>query len=140
MGCCLIVDFVGIADLGHGGSGAVPKFRRGFLPRCRLLRPGVRRDATQLLQNHGQLAGRVPHSGQSTRPGKFPIRRHWKQDRFGEPSGESRGLLPPHHEIVSLIRWIAIRRVITGSVTEINGELYTRTEFVCDLGALYHGK
>ena len=35
------------ADLGHGGTGAVPVPGRGLLQRRRLLRPGVRRDRPQ---------------------------------------------------------------------------------------------
>lgn len=78
------------SDLGYGRPGAVPVFRRGVLPRRRLLRPGFRRHGTKHLQDSGQLEGRVLDPGQPSRPREFPLCGAGQQDRLREQTGESR--------------------------------------------------
>lgn len=76
------------ANLGHRRPGAVPILGSGFLPRCRLLRPRLRRDCPTDIQSPGQLEGRIPHPGLAKGPRQFPIRSIRKQDRLGEQDGE----------------------------------------------------
>ena len=63
--CCLA--------LGYCRSRAIPVVRCGILQRCRLLRPGVRRQQLQELRYPGQLERRVSDSGQPSRSRELPL-------------------------------------------------------------------
>lgn len=69
--------------MGHSRSRAISEFGRCVLSRRRLLCARVRRDVAHVLQELGELAWRVPHTGVATRSREFPLRCHRQQGRLG---------------------------------------------------------
>lgn len=59
--------------LGHSRTRAIPISGCRLLPRRRLLRTRLRRQQFQILRDPRQLAGRVPHPGQSHGPRELSL-------------------------------------------------------------------
>eukprot|EP00166_Cyanidium_caldarium_P000299 ctg_1115.g335 len=61
------------ADMGHGGTGAIPVAGRGVLSRGGCVCAGVRSDRGEDAGGSGLLARRVPAAGGAARPGHVPV-------------------------------------------------------------------
>ena len=81
---------VSLSDMGYGWSGKVSELRCGLLSWSRLLCACVWCHKFELLQDAGQLEGRVPHPGQPTWPRELPLCGARKQDRLRKQTGQKR--------------------------------------------------